>query len=176
MSLNQYLHFLRNVMGKKWRTNNQDSPLIRKINLVSGNVCMIDNPKLFKTFSANFTIKTPRLKYEPITGQSATLVVEVIIGKATKVSWYKNNNLIDTASNSRYSGGNYQTPSLTINRVDLDDAGSYMASVTEGRDKRNTSVITVSPKGWLINNACIIIVSPKNWLTDVNNLNFRNVS
>ncbi|XP_063416377.1 titin-like [Mytilus trossulus] len=101
---------------------------------------------LLLSVKSNFTIKTPRLIYEPITGQSATLVVAVIIGKATKVSWYKNNNLIDTASNSRYSGGNYQTPSLTINRVELDDAGSYMASVTEDRDKRNTSIITVSPK------------------------------
>ncbi|VDI13507.1 obscurin-RhoGEF [Mytilus galloprovincialis] len=101
---------------------------------------------LLLSVKSNFTIKTPRLMYEPMTGQSATLVVEVIIGKATKVSWYKNNNLIDTASNARYSGGNYQTPSLTINRVELDDAGSYMASVTEGRDNRNTSIITVSPK------------------------------
>ncbi|CAC5372891.1 unnamed protein product [Mytilus coruscus] len=100
---------------------------------------------LLLSVKSNFTIKTPKDFYDPITGQSATLIVDVMSGKATKVSWYKNNYLIDASSNSRYSGGNYQTPSLTINRVELDDAGSYRASVTDGSDTKNTT-ITVSPK------------------------------
>lgn len=87
-------------------------------------------------------------------GESVVLAVEVNSVNVTGVRWFKNNQEIDVASNSRLSGGNTRYPSLNIQNVLLTDAGNYVSSLTDGVDIRNTSTIILAPKG-----VCLIYVN-----------------
>ncbi|XP_052089255.1 hemicentin-1-like [Mytilus californianus] len=94
-----------------------------------------------------------RMRVEvPVTQYSPTLLSNVklqceVTGSATSVKWFKNNNLIVIANNPRYSGGNLNSPSLTIISVKEDDFGYYTCQVTNGVDILNADQIAVLPKG-----------------------------
>lgn len=68
-------------------------------------------------------------------------------GSATSVKWFKSNILIVIAKNQRFSGGNLNSPSLTISSVTEDDFGYYTCQVTNGVDILNADEIAVLPKG-----------------------------
>lgn len=92
-------------------------------------------------------VNAPQTQYNPTTGETISLTCVITSGTATQVRWYKNNKLVIMAANLRLSGGNANTPSLTITQVQLTDAGSYICEATDGSATRNTTTITVSPKG-----------------------------
>lgn len=100
------------------------------------------------SFSAQLKVIARKRLYEPTIGESITLYIDVTPSNIKEVRWYKDNTQIYVDSDSRFFGGNPQTVPLTIKTVKLSDAGNYSCSVTDGLVMRNTSYITVSPKGW----------------------------
>ncbi|XP_076091539.1 uncharacterized protein LOC143063331 isoform X5 [Mytilus galloprovincialis] len=98
------------------------------------------------TVKSPLDVNAPQTQYNPTTGETISLTCVITSGTATQVRWYKNNKLVIMAANLRLSGGNANTPSLTITQVQLTDAGSYICEATDGSATRNTTTITVSPK------------------------------
>lgn len=102
---------------------------------------------IYSNISAPLDVNAPQTQYNPTTGETISLTCVITSGTATQVRWYKNNKLVIMAANLRLSGGNANTPSLIITQVQLTDAGSYICEATDGSATRNTTTITVSPKG-----------------------------
>ncbi|XP_052092440.1 cell adhesion molecule DSCAML1-like [Mytilus californianus] len=98
------------------------------------------------TVKSPLDVDAPQTQFNPTTGETISLTCIITSGTATQVRWYKNNKLVIMAANLRFSGGNANTPSLTITQVQLTDAGSYICGATDGSATRNTTTITVSPK------------------------------
>lgn len=66
-------------------------------------------------------------------------------GTATEVKWLKNNNIITTTA--RLSGGNVESPSLTINSVEQGDLGYYVCQATDGVGIVTSDDIFLIPSG-----------------------------
>lgn len=98
------------------------------------------------TVRSPLAVNAPRTLYEPTTGQTITLTCQVTSGTATSIMWYKDNQLLNLAANSRLSGASPGAPSMTISNVQTSDTGNYICSATDGSATRNTSTITVSPR------------------------------
>ncbi|XP_052093026.1 titin-like isoform X12 [Mytilus californianus] len=98
------------------------------------------------TVKSPLAVNAPRTLYEPTTGQTITLTCQVTSGTATSITWYKDNQLLNLAANSRLSGASPGAPSMTISNVQTSDTGNYICSATDGSATRNTSTITVSPR------------------------------
>ncbi|XP_076116652.1 uncharacterized protein LOC143084129 [Mytilus galloprovincialis] len=54
-----------------------------------------------------------------------TITLQCVITGGNSVAWRRNNQIIDTTSNVRYSGGTVNTPSLTITNVTRYHSGNY---------------------------------------------------
>lgn len=101
----------------------------------------------FSIFSAPLAVIAPSTLYTPMTSTSVTLTCRITSGTATDVKWYKDDQQLFIALNARYSGGSVGTPSLVITNVQLRDGGKYICSGADGSVTRNTTTITLSPKG-----------------------------
>lgn len=72
---------------------------------------------------------------------------EINTGKAVSVRWSKNDDVIVTADNPRFSGGHPTFPSLKISQVEQNDIGYYICQASDGVNTVNTDTIALSPKG-----------------------------
>ncbi|XP_076091547.1 uncharacterized protein LOC143063333 isoform X5 [Mytilus galloprovincialis] len=98
------------------------------------------------TVRSPLAVNAPQNLYEPTTGQTVILECRITAGTATGITWYKNGQLVNKASDFRLSGALASSPSLTISNVRLTDTGNYICSATDGSVTRNTSTITVTAK------------------------------
>ena len=92
-------------------------------------------------------IAAPQTIYNPTTGDTIVLNCVVTSGTATTIRWYKNSQEIVMFANPRYSGGNQNTPPLTITNVQTSDAGSYECEGTDSFTTVRTSAIIVNVRG-----------------------------
>lgn len=54
-----------------------------------------------------------------------TVTLQCVVTGGNRVAWRRNNQIIDTTSDVRYSGGTVNTPSLTISNVTRYHSGNY---------------------------------------------------
>ncbi|KAJ8316394.1 hypothetical protein KUTeg_006408 [Tegillarca granosa] len=75
-----------------------------------------------------------------------TVTIECTIdasGQQYSVTWYRNNMVLQLSTSSRYSGGVYLNPSLTITNILTSDAGTYICSATTVGGSVNSSIVTL---------------------------------
>ncbi|CAC5397792.1 HMCN [Mytilus coruscus] len=70
-------------------------------------------------------------QYYPFQNTTITLHCKVTQGTAFKIQWYKDGSALNINSNSRLSGGNVATESLTITNVQRSDGGIYICQATD---------------------------------------------
>ena len=101
-------------------------------------------------FLVPLSINAPQTLYQPTTGDTISLTCVITSGTATEIRWYKNSQQLSIFSNPRMSGGNTNTPTLTISNVQTTDAGSYECEGTDGTQTVKTNTITVTVRGMLM--------------------------
>ncbi|XP_052103233.1 hemicentin-1-like [Mytilus californianus] len=113
--------------------------------------CHVQHPatRVNKTVSLQLTVNEPLsvnatpTQYQQNIGTTITLNC-VIIGTATSITWYFNNQVMNIASSSKYSNGNTINPSLTISNIALSDTGLYICQATNGVETANSNTITLT--------------------------------
>ena len=97
--------------------------------------------------SVPLAINAPQTLYSQTTGDNIVLNCVITSGTATGIKWYKNSQEIVMSANPRFSGGNQNSPSLSISNVQTTDAGSYECEGTDGTQTVRTNTITVTVRG-----------------------------
>ncbi|XP_033751408.1 hemicentin-1-like isoform X5 [Pecten maximus] len=96
------------------------------------------------------TVNIPVSAYSVVTGQSITIVCNVVANPgASAISWSKTVGTVTSVlniDNNKFTGGNIQTPSLTITNAGANDAASYTCKATNvvGSGSSNAAVLTVT--------------------------------
>ncbi|CAG2194006.1 unnamed protein product [Mytilus edulis] len=73
-------------------------------------------------------INAPVNQYTPTLQTTVTLQCDVTQGTASQIIWIKDNIQLNIGTNSRFTGGNVATESLTINNVQQSDGGNYVCT------------------------------------------------
>lgn len=69
-------------------------------------------------------------KYDVKYGESVTLKCNISCNpKPTTIQWKKNGEILSRTTNTKYTGGSLEAPSLTIVDVDIQDAGLYVCTI-----------------------------------------------
>ncbi|XP_069133869.1 hemicentin-1-like isoform X10 [Argopecten irradians] len=99
------------------------------------------------------TVNIPLNAYTVITGQSITIVCNVAANPtASSISWSKTVGTVTsilTIDNTKFTGGNIQTPSLTINNAGANDEATYKCSATNVVGSATSNAATLDVTGGL---------------------------
>ncbi|XP_069133871.1 basement membrane-specific heparan sulfate proteoglycan core protein-like [Argopecten irradians] len=106
-------------------------------------------------------VSIPLNAYTVITGQSITIVCAVTANPtASRISWSKTVGTVTstlTIDNTKFTGGNIQTPSLTINNAGANDEATYKCSATNVVGSATSNAATLDVTGGL---PTVTITSP----------------
>lgn len=101
----------------------------------------------FISVPSSIAVNVPSKKYSPQVSTDITLECLITSGVPTSVKWHVNNIPMQLEDNLKYSGGNKNTPSLTIMTVEQTDLGYYICLASNEVGTVNSDIIALLPVG-----------------------------